>query len=168
VLIVPGVFFGGWYCDKMPCPSFKQLLQTSCRQGYSIMEEPKGQPYVIRIHAAWERVEVDASGAISAPMRIMLPDENPIAESTEFMVYTRRFNCPSGLSDKHRVDLECELLNGACTATVNKHFLSETDGAASIEITHLLKPHNELKFKLPSRQIESARVATAKLRITTL
>lgn len=129
------------------------------------MEDHQDNVHIIRIHAAWERVEIDTGMTASSAKKVALPDENPIAATTALIVYTRRFNRPSGLGMNHRVELECSLRIAANAASLNGHAIVVGDDS-TIDVTSLLRPHNELKFTVPASLITSACSGTARLVIT--
>jgi len=129
------------------------------------MDDPLKNVHTIRIHAAWERIEIDAGMAASPAKKVSLPDEVPIAATTVFVVYTRRFNRPSGLGVEHRVELECSLRIAANAASLNGHPIVVGDESA-FDITTLLLPHNELTFTVPAPLIADASSGTARLVIT--
>ncbi len=121
--------------------------------------------HVIRLHAAWKRIELDESGVVLGEQSLSLPDTISLAPTTSHLVYRRNFNMPAGLNSSNRVYLDAQLLTVAVQVTLNEKLIELTNRSATLEVTTLLQPHNRIEIKVPASAMAIARVSTASLRI---
>jgi len=121
--------------------------------------------HAIRIHAAWERMEFRGGSASGPPIKVTLPDESEFDSATDFVVYSRKFNFPSGLNGTQRVELECSLLGVASEATLNEEPISLSVGKTRFDITSALRPHNYLRLTIPVHAATNTDLAIARLMI---
>jgi hypothetical protein len=131
------------------------------------MQIPKQVTHAIRLNAAWERKEICKDGLIGNAMRVTLPDQSPIAATTESVVYERKFNSPSGLAESDAVFLESALLDAAQIVTINGTSLVEQIAESVVVITPLLQRFNHLVIRIPALHSEVIRKSTARLLIGT-
>jgi len=122
-------------------------------------------PHRIRIHAAWERVEIDADGNLSEPRRVILPDSSQVNPTTCRLLYTRKFNSPTGLQASDRVVLHCELLAIANQASLNQMLLPSETPSGNIDIMPMLLNSNELVIEIAADRFASISNSTAYLMI---
>ena len=122
--------------------------------------------HVIRIHAAWQRTELCKNLTPIQSCVVSFPDLLPIDPATAFLAYVRKFNSPTGLNDDARIELDCSMLAGAHSITINGHSVASVDSPI-IDISGLLKRHNELMIQLAVSRIDLARRTTARLLIVT-
>ena len=130
------------------------------------MGDAQKPSHVIRIHAAWQRTELYKDLTPIQSCVVSFPDLLPIDPATSFLAYVRKFNSPTGLNDDDRIDLDCSMLVGANFITINGHSIAPVD-SPTIDISGLLKRHNELMIQLAVSRIDLARSATARLLIVT-
>lgn len=134
----------------------------------------------IRLHAAWKRLE--GSSPIG-PSDVTTRPEPPVEQAAEFVpeasvslpdlrlrncvapwvTYCRRFNRPTGIGSRDKIWVACGLFDFATRVTLNGQELS---AGQRLEITDMLRPHNELRIVIPAESFARASLAaTAELSI---
>lgn len=94
---------------------------------------------------------------------VSLPDASLVQCEAPEVVYRRSFNRPTGLEAKTVVMLVSDLLILANAVRLNDQPLSATSG--EVEITPLLRTHNELLVTLQRDAYRAASQAVASLQI---
>ena len=130
------------------------------------MPDAQKSPHAIRLHAAWQRTELTNSMAVIHSRAISLPDVHELDPATCSLAYVRKFNAPTGLTEHDIVEIDCPMLMEATSITLNGLPLIKPD-SATIDITRIIQKHNELTIHLDVSKIEVARIATARLLIST-
>ena len=127
------------------------------------MDDPPPPTHVIRLHAAWQRIEHAADTIVAERRFLSLPDNLPIDPAATAITYVRKFNLPTGLSGTDRVSLASELLKAASVVKLNGVLLDVARDQSVIDITDQLHKHNEIAVHLACEAIDTARRATAAL-----
>lgn len=128
-------------------------------------DETDPTEHTIRLQRAWQRLEWDADETLLSNRGVILPDDQPLDERSIFVTYERRFNRPSNLEPHEQVWLRTELLMHCHRVAINEQRLPLAAGAAEVELTTQLLPHNYLQIFLDRQSAIVASTATAVLRI---
>ncbi len=138
--------------------------RSSGRSSDSSDADAIGRVHTIRLHAAWTRHDGDRGGPAD-PRKVSLPDETLVASSAAAVVYTRRFNRPTGIVPRTVITLESGWLGLASAVTLNGHVFAG-NATDHWDITDLLRPHNVLEVAIPASRFSDAAVETVRLSIT--
>lgn len=139
----------------------------------------------IRLHSAWRRL----SGAgVIAPQELHTWSEPPAAQAVgavggKFIslpdtalrdcaaprvTYCRQFNRPSGIGPEDRIWIDCDLFASATRVLLNGQEIPSPEPGQRLEITDLLRPHNELRVVVAAESFAKASLAAvAELTIET-
>lgn len=126
----------------------------------------------IRLNAAWQRSELSQSEgsardtAQAASSTVKLPDQGVAFCAAPMALFERRFNSPTGLTPDSTVVLDCGLFGCADSIRINGLVL-EGPTESRLDITELLRPHNELLLLIKKERFSEAAEATAELVIFT-
>ncbi len=103
------------------------------------------EPHIIRIHAAWRRLDFDRSGVEIGRSSIRLPDRLPFPAAVTNSIYRRTFNRPTGLTARSSVWLICGLFAHASHVSLNHRDIAiPIDG--SLNITGMLLAQNVIEI----------------------
>lgn len=103
-------------------------------------------------------------GATLDSLSVSLPDASLAQCDAAEVTYRRNFNRPTGLESGSCVWLNSALLPLARSVELNGHSLTPLD-SDRVEITSLLRPHNELLVSLQREAYLAASQAAASLQI---
>jgi hypothetical protein len=126
----------------------------------------------IRLNAAWQRFEIRQSDdflwdtARGESSAVKLPDRGVALSDSPVALFERRFNSPTGLTPESTVVLHCGLLGCADSIRFNG-LVVEGPTESRLDITELLRPHNELLLLIKKDHFTAAAEATAELVIFT-
>jgi hypothetical protein len=126
----------------------------------------------IRLNAAWQRSELSQSEASvwdtaqAASSTVKLPDRGVAFCDAPMALFERRFNSPTGLTPESTVVLDCGLFGCADSIRFNGLVVGGPT-ESRLDITELLRPHNELLLLIKKDHFSAAAEATAELVIFT-
>jgi hypothetical protein len=130
----------------------------------------------IRLHAAWKRL----SGSDAIDSQVAPEGHSPAAEQAEaaeqassvslpdaslcdcvapWVTYRRNFNRPTGIGPNDRVWLGCSLFASATRGVLNGRDFNLPPSGQPLEVTDMLRPHNELRVVIPRESFASASTA---------
>jgi len=139
----------------------------------------------IRLHAAWRRLS--GAGAID-PEELNAWSEPPAAQAVganggklvslpdtalrdcvaPWVIYCRQFNRPTGVGPESKIWIDCDLFASAARLLLNGRELPSAEPGQRLEITNLLRPHNELRVVVHAESFAKAsQAAVAGLTIET-
>ena len=129
------------------------------------MNDRANPSHVIRLNAAWERIETADDHSIVRSSKVSLPDALPFSDATTHVCYQRKFNAPTGLTDSDALLVESDFLGYAETVTLNDRSLLTDAHDNTADIKSMLQSFNQLRVTLPVSLAEKTRSATARLLI---
>lgn len=139
----------------------------------------------IRLHAAWRRLsgagaieaqelkawsEPPAAQAVGARVGklVSLPDSALRDCVAPWVIYCRQFNRPTGIGPESKIWIDCDLFASAARLLLNGREFPSSEPGQRLEITDLLRPHNELRVVVAAESFAKASVAAvAELMIET-
>lgn len=90
-----------------------------------------------------------------------LPDPTLRDCVAPWVTYCRRFNRPTGIGPQNKIWIDCGLFVSATRVMFNGHDVSAPAPGQRLEITDLLRPHNELRIVIPAESFATASLAAA-------
>lgn len=90
-----------------------------------------------------------------------LPDASLCDCVAPWVTYLRHFNRPTGIGPNDRVWIDCGLFASAMRGVLNGRDINLPPSGERLEVTELLRPHNELRVVIPRESF--ARASTAEV-----